>query len=133
MDDRQRDGRTDKTTIAPSRMLRDEMERGKRLRQYMHLDRPMTRRDCLDGLRPCPWVGCRYHLAIEVGPSGALAILRDWDEIGQMPFTCALDVAEMGGLVLEDVGQMFGLTRERIRQIEEEALDKARHKIEATE
>ena len=32
-----------------------------------------------------------------------------------------------GGLTLEQIGQMFGLTRERIRQIEVKALNKLRH------
>ncbi len=34
-----------------------------------------------------------------------------------------------GGLTLEEVGAMFGLTRERIRQIEKEALQKLRHPL----
>ncbi len=30
--------------------------------------RPKIRADCVDGPRPCPWIGCRYHLAITVDP-----------------------------------------------------------------
>ena len=33
--------------------------------------------------------------------------------------SCALDVAERGGLKNEDVGAIMNLTRERVRQIEE--------------
>ncbi len=29
------------------------------------LPRPTTRGDCGQEARPCPWVGCRHHLAIE--------------------------------------------------------------------
>ena len=31
--------------------------------------RPRTRNDCLEEARPCPWVGCRYHLLLEIVPS----------------------------------------------------------------
>lgn len=43
---------------------------------------------------------------------------RDPDEI---PFTCALDVAEHGGATLDDVAVAMNLTRQRVQQIEEEA------------
>jgi hypothetical protein len=39
--------------------------------------------------------------------------------------SCALDVAEQGGLTLEQVGEIWHVTRERIRQIEERARKKA--------
>lgn len=28
--------------------------------------RPRTRGECLEEARPCPWVGCRHHLLLEV-------------------------------------------------------------------
>lgn len=31
--------------------------------------RPTTRADCEQEARPCPWVGCRHHLALEVAES----------------------------------------------------------------
>lgn len=34
--------------------------------------RPRTRGDCEDGPRPCPWVGCRYNLMLEVTEAGGL-------------------------------------------------------------
>ena len=40
------------------------------------------------------------------------------------PDTCSLDVAREGGVTLERVGLVFGLTRERIRQIEAMAIRK---------
>lgn len=30
------------------------------------LPRPKTRADCLQEARPCPWVGCRHHLLLEI-------------------------------------------------------------------
>jgi hypothetical protein len=33
------------------------------------LPRPTTRGDCDQEARPCPWVGCRHHLLLEVAES----------------------------------------------------------------
>lgn len=78
------------------------------------LDRPLVRGDCLAGGlnagRPCPWVSCFYHLAVENGANGTES--------------CTLDVADRGGLTLEEVGLVMNLTRERIRQIEHRAVRK---------
>ena len=30
--------------------------------------RPKTRADCIGDPRPCPWVGCKYHLFLDVIP-----------------------------------------------------------------
>src|SRR5688572_33201287 len=38
--------------------------------------------------------------------------------------SCALDVADLGGTTLQDVGAIMNLTRERIRQVEVKALAK---------
>jgi hypothetical protein len=43
----------------------------------------------------------------------------DFEALGD---TCALDVADRGGDTLEAVGNMLGMTRERIRQVETRAL-----------
>jgi len=40
--------------------------------------------------------------------------------------SCALDVAEDGPKTLAQVGEILGVTRERVRQIEEMAIAKAR-------
>lgn len=92
--------------------------------------RPKTRGDCVDGPRPCPRVGCRYHLLLDVQGKGHLAIngLKSnatddeiVDRLLEMEHTCALDVADdTAGVVLERtrVGELLSLSRERIRQIE---------------
>jgi hypothetical protein len=42
--------------------------------------------------------------------------------------SCVLDIAEYGGLTLEEVGQILDITRERVRQIQVAALVKmAKH------
>lgn len=89
--------------------------------------RPRTRGDCVDGERPCPWVGCRHHLALEVTPAGTLQLLGEPHELVE---TCALDVADRGPHTLEEISQCFELTRERIRQIEERVMPKLRERLE---
>lgn len=90
--------------------------------------RPQKRSDCKDGIRPCPYLGCRYHLALDVTDAGSLqqpdADLDDLEE------TCSLDVADRGGMTLEAVGSLLGVTRERIRQIEEMAARKLRVRLD---
>lgn len=82
--------------------------------------RPKTRAECHSQPRPCPWVSCRYHLAIEVN-AGSITHISDPEK---MRDTCALDVADRGGHTLDQIGEIFGVTRERTRQIEEKALRK---------
>lgn len=101
--------------------------------------RPRTRGDCAGGLRPCPWVGCRYHLASDYRPASRDVTIRRRivgergcsdahaaDLVLQMAQTCALDVADDGPTTLEVTGSLFELTRERVRQLEEKALLKLR-------
>ena len=68
--------------------------------------RPLTRGDCANVPRPCPFEACRYHLASPAGES------------------CAIDVADRGEHTLAEVGTVIGVTRERVRQIIQEAAAK---------
>lgn len=87
--------------------------------------RPRTRGECAGGERPCPWVGCRYHLAYDINPqTGTLKENFPTLELEQLAETCALDVADQGGLTLDLVGRLINLTRERTRQIEQSACAK---------
>ncbi len=82
-------------------------------------ERPYRRDDCRDAPRPCPWVACKHHLYLDINPeSGAIKINFPDLEPWELEHTCALDVAEAGGITLEEVGQIMNLTRERIRQVE---------------
>lgn len=91
-------------------------------------DRPSTRGDCSPGgkneERPCPYVGCRHHLGIEVSTAGDVREVFPGLELEQMRATCALDVATEGGLSLEDVAVHMNVSRERVRQIQDEAVAK---------
>lgn len=86
--------------------------------------RPRTRGDCVDGPRPCPWVGCRYHLFLEVSRHGSIQLLHPELEPDELDDSCTLDVAERQGIACEDAAAALGLTRERARQIEVDALEK---------
>lgn len=89
----------------------------------LEYERPATRGDCIGGERPCPFVGCRYHLFLDVDPeTGSLKLNFPGREIEAMAETCALDVADRGGATLEEVGEFTNVVRERIRQIEVRAL-----------
>ena len=70
-------------------------------------------------MRPCPWVSCKHHLYLDVNPeTGSIKINFPDLESWELAETCALDVAERGGITLEEVGEIMNLTRERIRQVE---------------
>ena len=91
----------------------------------VELARPRVRADCVEVPRPCPFVGCRYNLYLDVSSYGALrSNFTEWDPDGLDPSMCALDHAEQGGLTLEQVGQICNLTRERVRQLEVKASKK---------
>lgn len=87
---------------------------------------PVTRADCIDGPRPCPWTRCKHHLAIDVTRFGSLRITWPELQIGEILYSCALDVtdANPGGLGLDQIGAICNLTNERVRQIEKRAIEK---------
>ncbi len=74
---------------------------------------PKVRADCLAGgpneVRPCNWITCEWYLP---------RVKAD------AKFTCVLDVADLGGSTLEEVGELLGITRERVRQIEARAVSR---------
>lgn len=84
-------------------------------------DRPRTRADCAGGPRPCPWAGCRHHLLLEITPETGRIVLQE-RELEDLPETCALDVAERGGLNQPDTGALLGVTRQRVDQLEKRGL-----------
>lgn len=121
-------------TIAMKRLTREELRLGALLNPPVDIPRPKTRMECKGEARPCPWVACKHHLYLDVNPdTGSIKInfpdLEPW-ELGT---TCALDVADRGGITLEEVGEIMNLTRERIRQVEVRGLVKLREASPAPE
>jgi hypothetical protein len=93
--------------------------------------RPRCRGDCASGPRPCMFVSCKHHLYLDVNPeTGSVKVNFPDKEIWELSDTCALDVADRGGITLEDVGVIMNLTRERIRQVETRGLLKLRQTAE---
>lgn len=111
--------------------------------------RPRTRGECINGPRPCPWIGCRYHLGTEVhdgprvgpGAEGGARYqykgrikpnpLATLDEDGDpdplsLEHTCALDVADQGEHTLEEIAVILGISREWVRRIEDAAVPRLR-------
>lgn len=87
--------------------------------------RPRTRADCVDGPRPCPFVSCKHHLMWAL-PESDIQRLADGEAELDLEESCTLDVADRDGVTLEEVGHLFRVTRERIRQIEKRAMAKLR-------
>jgi len=74
---------------------------------------PPTRGGCAGIPRPCPFTSCRYSLIPERRGT-----------VDQGAPSCSLDAAARAGMTLEEIGRAFGVTRERVRQIEAKALRK---------
>lgn len=116
----------------PKTMSRREMLREQRRRERAgevvgvpNYPRPKTRGDCAKGPRPCLFVACKHHLYLDVNPeTGSVKINFPDKEVWELEHTCALDVAERGGITLEEVGEILNLTRERVRQVEVTGLQK---------
>lgn len=89
--------------------------------------RPKTRDDCRNGPRPCPWVGCRRHLYLDVNPrNGSIKYNFPGMALEDLEETCASDVEERGGVSLQKVGDLINVTLERVRQIQQTGVAKIR-------
>lgn len=85
--------------------------------------RPRTRGDCVGHELQCPFVSCKYHLYLDVSPATGSVKLNFPDlEPDQLEHSCVLAIADRGGAMLEDVGEVMNVTREMIRQIEAKAV-----------
>lgn len=69
--------------------------------------------------RPCLFVSCKMNLFLDVdGRTGAIKLNFPDLEPGDMKHSCTLDIAALGGVTLEDCGEVMNVTRERTRQLE---------------
>ena len=116
---RRRRTRPRSKTIAMKRLTREELRVGAAMYPPVDIQRPTNREECRGEMRPCPWVACKHHLYLDINPeTGSIKINFPDLEPWELKHTCALDVAERGGITLEEVGEIMNLTRERIRQVE---------------
>jgi hypothetical protein len=127
---RARNGARRSITINASRVSKDDLARLQMERNdhvVAEYERPVTRGDCLpggcNGARPCPWVSCKAHLALDVDArTGSIKVNFPELDVSEMSETCALDVADRGGIILEEISAVMNIVRERVRQIELRAL-----------
>lgn len=98
-------------------------------REGVNVDRPTQRSEC-PTYRPCPFVGCRYHNYLDIMPRGKIKF--NFVDVKPENFSnsCSLDVAEGKPLSLKAIGDIIGLTRERVRQIQESAVSVIKRKDE---
>jgi hypothetical protein len=122
-----KEGRIRSKTIAGKRLTREERRLAQLIVYPEDIEKPEMRAHCQGMPRPCPFVSCAHHLYLDVNPeSGAIKLNFPHLEVWEMKETCALDVADRGGITLEEVGEILNLTRERIRQVEVRGLSKMR-------
>lgn len=118
-----------------ARLVQAEYDADPTLRRAVleaRLQRPKCRAQCVDGERPCPWLSCKYHLAHDVSRVGGLKENFPGRELDELPAGgCSLDLADRGGLTLEEVAAALNVVRERCRQIEERVLEKLRAALDA--
>lgn len=125
-------GRVRGRSLASHHLTRDELRLA--VEYPDDIERPLTRGDCQDQPRPCPWVSCSHHLYLDVNPkTGTLRFNFPHLQPEEMTESCVLDVADRDGQTLEAVGEIMGLTRERIRQIETTGLEAMAEARESSE
>ncbi len=123
------------STISIKRLSKRELERGRmefpESETTALYDRPKTRGDCQHGAhveRPCPFASCKHHIYLDVNEeTGSVKVNFPDLEVWDLPETCALDIADRGGLTLEEVGEIMNLTRERVRQLETRGIARLAH------
>lgn len=128
---RRRRMRPRSVTLSPKHITRAMLARGR-----VEIDlagppvdeqRPRVRGDCEGIGRPCPYVGCKHHMFLDVNPhTGSITFNFPDLEPEDLEASCVLDLADNGGLTLEETGIRMNVSRERIRQVEVKALVKAR-------
>lgn len=114
-------------TISIKRLSLEELRIGALLYPERDYWRPLTRGDCAQVSRPCPYVSCRHHLFLEVRErSGGLRLTEPDREVWEVEKSCSLDRAAQGPAEASEVARLLNLTPERVRQIELRALEKLR-------
>jgi len=110
-----------KWRLIPRAWMTLEKRRALRLKTYHvpDLKRPQSRRECIAGPRPCPWLGCRYNLHLLVTETGGIKLAKT----SEGP-SCALDVADAGEHEAAFIGELLNLNTHTVYTEINLALDK---------
>ena len=109
-------------TINCARLPKGILQQGREEYPDVENWKPLKRSDCVHGARPCPYVSCKYNLYLDLVPPLSIKLNFPDLEVHEMRESCVLDVANDGGITLEQLAELMNITRERARQIEEAAL-----------
>ncbi len=91
------------------------------------MKKPTTRAECAGIPRPCPFVSCRYNLYLDVSTkTGRIKYNFPGVEVCDMKESCALDVAERGGLPGYEVARIMGIKRSALNEYLQVILEKCR-------
>jgi hypothetical protein len=103
-------------SVSVKDMLKQRQARGRRLALADHR-RPQTRAECEQFERPCPFVGCRHHLFLDVTAKGSIRFPfgDDVSVIETMAQTCSLDGAEQGETPVDELAKVFELSAQGMR------------------
>lgn len=120
------------TTVPMKPLNPREAALGFKLRVY-YGERPKTRAECVGGPRPCPYVTCQHHLYLDVNAdTGAIKYNHPHLDVLEMTESCSLDVADRGGIGLEELGLHFNVTLEGARQLEKDIVEEVAAKMGLT-
>src|SRR5450432_1943513 len=103
------------TRAERAELARDEAELR---RSGIYRLRPRRVGECPPTNIPCPWVGCRFHLFLEVDDlTHAVKSTHPGLDYDQIPETCSLRLAAGApeGMTLEAIGRYMNVTLESIR------------------
>lgn len=126
-----------RTVLLPERMTAAEKAEMAALERPVGFrSRPVHRGDCKPGeggpyeQRPCAFVSCKFHLAVDLGPGGKRVRLNfPGMELEEMPETCALDVADRGGIGASATANLLNITVQALNLIETRAIRNRNVKI----
>ena len=95
----------------------------------LSLKKPCVRADCASLPRPCPFISCKYNLFVEIGPKGSLDFTWPRTQPHQMPQSCALDLADEGGLTVQELADEMRLGLDVVKKSVDAALRSVRYKV----
>ena len=80
----------------------------------MERSRPKTRGDCVDGLRPCPFVSCQFNTYLHTTKLGEIKTMHECDVDEMTVSNCALDYESAE---LSEIAAAFGTSRQAVDQL----------------